>query len=212
MKVCVLLLNRNLCYIVYICPVAGSIADEAAMEIPAAVVAYHYPCHDGIFAALAAHLHFATTGAAVRFVPNRVFAPCTAQDLQLQVRVLVLSQAQEQLSAEHCALLPRLSKSDIQMIQGSETVFLLDYAGPVGFAAAAAGAVPSGGVYLLDHHKTAAEQLQGADIPSNLHITMDQSRSGAVIALEHFRPQVRLMKICRAHSDASQLLSFCGLL
>ncbi len=95
------------------------------------------------------------------------------------------------------------------MVQGSETVFLLDYAGPVGFAAAAARAVPSGGVYLLDHHKTAAEQLQGADIPSNLHITMDQSRSGAVIALEHFRPQVRLMTVCHAHSDASQLLSFC---
>lgn len=86
-KACLLLLNRNMCYIVYICPVAGSIADEAAMEIPAAVVAYHYPCHDGIFAALAAHLHFAATGAAVRFVPNRVFAPCTVQDLQLQVRV-----------------------------------------------------------------------------------------------------------------------------
>lgn len=69
-------------------------------------------------------------------------------------------------------------------------MYLLDYAGPSGFAAAAARAVPAGRVQLLDHHKSAAEQLQGAALPRNLHVTLDQSRSGAQIALEHFQPKV----------------------
>ena len=50
------------------------------------VIAYHFPCPDGIFAALAAHLHFQQRGHTnVRFAPNRVFAPCTIEELQLQV-------------------------------------------------------------------------------------------------------------------------------
>ena len=50
------------------------------------VIAYHFPCPDGIFAALAAHLHFQQRGYTnVRFAPNRVFAPCTIEELQLQV-------------------------------------------------------------------------------------------------------------------------------
>ena len=75
-------------------------------------------------------------------------------------------------------------------------MYLLDYAGPSGFAAAVAQAVPSGRVYLLDHHKTAAEQLRGAALPRNLHVTLDQSRSGAQIALEHFQPEVCRMRAC----------------
>ena len=75
-------------------------------------------------------------------------------------------------------------------LQGDETVYLLDYAGPSGFAAAVAQAVPAGRAVLLDHHKSAAEQLRGAALPRNLHVTMDQSRSGAKIALEHFQPEV----------------------
>ena len=50
-----------------------------------AVVLYHYPCPDGIFAALAAHLHFQQSGFQVRWVPNRVFAPETVASLGLQV-------------------------------------------------------------------------------------------------------------------------------
>ncbi len=60
-----------------------------------------------------------------------------------------------QLSTVLC-FLGRSGLTD-RCFQGPETVFLLDYAGPIGFAAAVAGAVPFGGVYLLDHHKTAAE-------------------------------------------------------
>ena len=73
-------------------------------------------------------------------------------------------------------------------------MFLLDYAGPAGFAAALARALPAGRVVLLDHHKTAAEDLADADLPGNLHVGIDQRRSGAVLALDHFQPQVRPLR------------------
>ena len=53
------------------------------------VVMYHYPCPDGVFAALAAHLHFRSSGSDVRWVPNRVYAPETVAGLALQVSCLL---------------------------------------------------------------------------------------------------------------------------
>ena len=43
-------------------------------------------------------------------------------------------------------------------------------------------------VYVLDHHKTAQEDLKalGPEIPKNLYITFDMNRSGALITWEHF--------------------------
>lgn len=38
-------------------------------------VAYHYPCVDGVFAALAAHLYFSITKSQVAFFPNTVYDP-----------------------------------------------------------------------------------------------------------------------------------------
>lgn len=50
------------------------------------IVSYHYPCPDGVFAALAAYLHFRQQSIQnVEWVPNRVFAPCTLRELNLQV-------------------------------------------------------------------------------------------------------------------------------
>ena len=49
------------------------------------VVSYHYPCPDGIFAALAAHLSFAETGMNPMWVPNTVYNPRTVESLSLQV-------------------------------------------------------------------------------------------------------------------------------
>ena len=40
---------------------------------------------------------------------------------------------------------------------------------------------------MLDHHKTAAENLAGAAAP-NLVVTVDMDRSGATIARDHFAP------------------------
>jgi hypothetical protein len=54
------------------------------------VVCYHYPCTDGIFSALAAHLHFQQHHKPVRFVPLTVFKAPTVDDLKLQARSLTL--------------------------------------------------------------------------------------------------------------------------
>ena len=56
------------------------------------VVMYHYPCPDGVFAALAAHLHFRDSGSDVRWVPNRVFAPEMVSSLALQVSCIAPAQ------------------------------------------------------------------------------------------------------------------------
>uniref|UniRef100_A0A453PAE3 Uncharacterized protein n=1 Tax=Aegilops tauschii subsp. strangulata TaxID=200361 RepID=A0A453PAE3_AEGTS len=41
----------------------------------ASAVLYHYPCPDGAFAALAAHLYFSAAALPVRFFPNTVYDP-----------------------------------------------------------------------------------------------------------------------------------------
>ncbi|XP_020221631.2 uncharacterized protein LOC109804248 isoform X2 [Cajanus cajan] len=47
-------------------------------------ILYHYPCPDGAFAALAAHLYFkATSLFSPLFFPNTVFKPLSAEDLPL---------------------------------------------------------------------------------------------------------------------------------
>lgn len=51
-------------------------------------ISYHYPCPDGVFAALAAHLRFSVAAQKVIWVPNAVYAPKQVNDLQLQVRFL----------------------------------------------------------------------------------------------------------------------------
>lgn len=60
----------------------------AAPNPSSTLVCYHYPCPDGIFAALAAHLHFKGKGLPQpRWVPNRVYAPVKLTDLSLTVRL-----------------------------------------------------------------------------------------------------------------------------
>lgn len=41
----------------------------------AAAILYHYPCPDGAFAALAAHLYFKATSLSSLFFPNTVYRP-----------------------------------------------------------------------------------------------------------------------------------------
>ena len=46
-------------------------------------------------------------------------------------------------------------------------------------------------VVVIDHHKTAQETLgDAAGLPSNVEVQLDMQRSAAVMALEHFQPQV----------------------
>ncbi|KAG9442483.1 hypothetical protein H6P81_018337 [Aristolochia fimbriata] len=46
-------------------------------------VLYHYPCPDGAFAALAAHLYFKATSLPVSFFPNTVYDPIRPENLPL---------------------------------------------------------------------------------------------------------------------------------
>eukprot|EP00878_Enallax_costatus_P038257 GHUV01043442.1.p1 GENE.GHUV01043442.1~~GHUV01043442.1.p1 ORF type:complete len:165 (+),score=47.76 GHUV01043442.1:433-927(+) len=71
--------------------------------------------------------------------------------------------------------------------QADETAYLLDYAGPEGFPQQLAQHVQ--GVYVLDHHKTAAAQLADTSShPPNLHVHIDMQRSGAMLARDWFNP------------------------
>ena len=56
------------------------------MSLPC-VISYHYPCPDGVFAALAAHLSFCESQKKVVWVPNTVYSPKELGDLQLQVQL-----------------------------------------------------------------------------------------------------------------------------
>ncbi|KAJ8625619.1 hypothetical protein MRB53_034149 [Persea americana] len=49
-----------------------------------AAVLYHYPCPDGAFAALAAHLYFSATSLPAIFFPNTVYDPIRAGNLPLE--------------------------------------------------------------------------------------------------------------------------------
>ena len=134
------------------------------------VVLYHWPCFDGAGAALAAWLHLAPLaakndgGCAGPAGPVFIPHPVT-RDLDP-------------------AAMPRLGPAS--------TVYLLDYAGPPGFAAAVASR--AGRVVVLDHHKTAAEELGraggqgGKPLPPNLEVRLDRGRSGAGLAAAHFFP------------------------
>ncbi|XP_038895461.1 uncharacterized protein LOC120083693 [Benincasa hispida] len=92
-------------------------------------VLYHYPCPDGAFAALAAHLYFSAASLHQHqppplFFPNTVYNPLRSNQLPLH-----------QIA----------------------DVYLLDFVGPSGFVQDLSSKVNR--VIVLDHHKTALEKL-----------------------------------------------------
>lgn len=119
------------------------------------VVAYHWPCPDGAWGALAALL--ALPPARTATVPLAIFW-------------------------SHAERMTRLRA----VLAPGDTLFLVDFSGgPEMLRAACATARVC---YLLDHHKTALEDVaaMGADAPVNLAATLDVGRSGATIARDHF--------------------------
>ena len=66
---------------------------------------------------------------------------------------------------------------------GGEAVYLVDYAGPPGFARRLATLLPRGRVVVLDHHKTSAAELQDPQLQSlpSLEVHFDMERSGATV-------------------------------
>ena len=76
---------------------------------------------------------------------------------------------------------------DALALNATDTVYLLDYVGPTGFAAAVAGRVAR--CVVLDHHKTARDALPPkSEWPPTLEATLDMDRSGAGIARDYFDP------------------------
>lgn len=122
-------------------------------------VCYHYPCPDGVFAALAAHAALSSGPAPVRFVPLTVYQP------------------KEE----------RLAMVDTTFVH-ADTVYLLDFSGGPEFVVKLCSVARA--VHLLDHHKTALEDIDAlkaaGSLPGNLHMTPDMARSGASIARDAF--------------------------
>lgn len=52
-------------------------------KVKVSAILYHYPCPDGAFAALAAHLYFSATSLPALFFPNTVYNPIKPQNLPL---------------------------------------------------------------------------------------------------------------------------------
>jgi hypothetical protein len=128
------------------------------------VVCFHYPCPDGAFGALAAHLALrassssssSTPAAAVRFVPLTVYG-----------------------SADSRASIARTFTKE-------DTVFLVDFSGGPAFITLACEF--AGKVVLIDHHKTAADDLAalGSSLAPNFESFVDMARSGCALARDYF--------------------------
>lgn len=140
---------------------------------------YHFPCHDGVFAALAVHLHHAVLrGEAVDFFPNTTYAPLSVDDLGLR---------------------------------GDELVYLADFSGPPGFAVSLAASARR--VIVLDHHKTAAEDLASPAVAAtpNLEVGVGGRAGGcgwAAPALRSPPPRrslkPRWQRVCRCSAPLSR--------
>ncbi|PIN19440.1 hypothetical protein CDL12_07881 [Handroanthus impetiginosus] len=149
------------------------LASTTTAAMKRSAVLYHYPCPDGAFAALAAHLYFSHFPAAAAtspalFFPNTVYSPLRAEDLPL---------------------------NEI------DDVYLLDFVGPPGFVQQLSRKV--GRVVVLDHHKTAIEMLgSGMSTSGNLIKVIDMERSGATIAYDYFKEKLFGRDVNSSKDDA----------
>jgi hypothetical protein len=96
---------------------------------------YHYPCPDGVFAALAAAQFYRQQRSATpRFVPHEVYRPLKLEELQLQVRVGRGRGRGVSAPPCHCLAAPNpTALCCSQHPQADEVAYLLDYSGPDGF-------------------------------------------------------------------------------
>ncbi|XP_073143406.1 uncharacterized protein [Henckelia pumila] len=133
-----------------------SAASTTAAAMKKSAVLYHYPCPDGAFAALAAHLYFThcptVTNPPPLFFPNTVYSPLRLEDLPLH-------------------------KID--------TAYLLDFVGPPGFIQRLSSNVERV-VVLDHHKTTLEILDSTAPINENEIKVLDMERSGATIAYDYF--------------------------
>ncbi|XP_078440627.1 DHHA1 domain protein [Wolffia australiana] len=141
-------------------------------------VLYHYPCPDGAFAALAAHLYFKAQSLPTVFIPNTVYNPVRPENIPFR---------------------------DV------EDVYLLDFIGPPEFVAKISSKAKR--VIILDHHKTAVEELSRDDHQklSNVTMVIDMKRSGATIAYDFFRDKLLKESMVSDH-DAINANTLGGLI
>jgi len=50
-------------------------------------------------------------------------------------------------------------------------------------------------IIVLDHHKTAMENLEGKEFPNNVRISLDMDRSGAMMAWGFFHPNIPVLNV-----------------
>ncbi|KAL2243849.1 UNVERIFIED_CONTAM: hypothetical protein Sindi_0502900 [Sesamum indicum] len=128
--------------------------------IKKSAVLYHYPCPDGAFAALAAHLYFSHSRAAttppVLFFPNTVYSPLRADDLPL---------------------------NEI------DNVYLLDFVGPPGFIQQLSPKVERV-VVLDHHKTALEMLGSGMSTSGKVIKVIDMERSGATIAYDYFKEKL----------------------
>lgn len=121
------------------------------------VVAYHYPCPDGIFGAFAAHLHFAHRGIAVRWAPLNITQP-----------------EQERIDVVAASLTAR------------DTLFIVDFTGGARFIAACCARAKRV-VVLDHHKTGEEDLKSPALAAlANLEAHFDMQQSGATMARDHF--------------------------
>ena len=159
------------------------------MSKPLWLIAYHHPCNDGYAAALAAFVGVAllaplreqaSSGAPA--APPAGGGPLTSAALGAAREAagvaffpLAVFESEASRTARVCAAVGPLTR-----------VLLLDFSGGLSFIRALCGACAR--VILLDHHKTAAEDVAAlrADLPANLEVHFDMGRSGATLARDYF--------------------------
>lgn len=143
------------------------------------VLMYHYPCPDGVFAGLSAWLRLASDGGS-------------------SSSVRVAPQVSFKTPLERAASVQQLYTKE-------DTVHLLDFSGGMEFILALCAHVKH--VKLVDHHKTAAEDIAalGKDMPPNLEVHFDMARSGATMARDVYNVQTVLQAKLGAEGAARVL-------
>lgn len=146
---------------------------------PRIALLYHHPCADGYAAAIAAFIGLALLPGAITKAPSE---PLTVTSLNAARKAaglaffpLAIYESETSRTERVCAAL------------GPTTVvYLLDFSGGLGFIRALCAVASR--VVLLDHHKTASEDVASlrASMPSNLEVHFDMERSGAGLARDHF--------------------------
>lgn len=142
------------------------------------IVAYHYPCPDGIFGALAAYLYFQKNAllSSIHWLPLTVYSKENERITKLENLVT--------LARSSSTIAPSSSSSSVPI---PVVLYLIDFSGGTHFLSTACTLADR--VILIDHHKTAAEDLaSNPDLLHNQHFEqyIDMNHSGATLSRAYF--------------------------